>query len=324
MERESTFERNCEEEFGVARRSNCGPRKTRGAPLAAGDPFALPESDPLVAPQGQVTEKLIGKGVDLPFCAFVLVNAVFTYWSTTRPTMSMMYFLVSLDVCVVAGWPKAQHKRHALLRGPLGWWSVCFAIVACVLGLLLGRRNATWFDTYVRWDYLRQHSNVNPKSDPRMFADAGVISFADGVQLDIDASAGYRRWPYIYCAAPVRGANDPDGAIGFWAVGTNCCNSRGGFSCDSALDPKASSGVRAAIASRDLEMYHKAVRMAAAAGGEVAAEEPVLLVWERYPDTAASLAWWWATIAFTVQLVIAVFFCVTSRWLLTRLERSTQ
>lgn len=308
-----------EEECGVARRSNCGPRKTRAAPLAPGDPFALPaEPDPVAH---GATQKLVSKGVDLPFCAFLATNAMFTYWSATRPAMTKLLSFVLLDLAVVSGWPKPKRKRVGILRGPLGWWPICFAIASCVLGVMLGSRNATWMDTYIRWKHLRPHTNVNPTSDPRIFADAGVISFADGTQLDIDAAAGYRRWPHIFCAAPVRGASDPPGAIGFWAVGTNCCDSRGGFSCDSASDPKATSGIRASVTSQDLEKYQMAVRMAAAAGGEVAAEEPILLVWERYPDTAATVAWWWATIAFMVQLVMAVFLCAVSRWLFSRCER---
>jgi len=312
-----------EEECGVARRSNCGGgRRTRGAPLAADDPFALPQDerlpsagDYLKRPSGQLPRR----GADTPLCAFAVVNTLFTFVSHSRPAAAWVGALVAADFVVVAGWPK--RRRIGLLRGPLGWWPVAFGLAWLILGLCLGLRNATWRDPYVRAHHLRHHTNVNPTSDPRIFADAGIISFAVGTQLDIESSAGYRRWPSTFCAAPVRGLNDPVGPIGFWAVGTNCCESRGGFTCAAALDPEAASGIRPAISASDLERYGQAVRMAAAANGEVAAEAPVLLIWERDPERAATMSWWWALIAFVVQMFIALLFWMASRFLLTRCDR---
>ncbi|CAK0872052.1 unnamed protein product, partial [Prorocentrum cordatum] len=109
-----------------------------------------------------------------------------------------------------------------------------------ILGILLGIPNSTTMEPWIHVNQLRRHSDVLPTWDPRLAADAGILHFAAGAALDVGASAGFQAWPHTYCAAPVvdnstGDAGDAD-PVGFFAVGVDCCDRRGGFTCDGAED----------------------------------------------------------------------------------------
>lgn len=332
----SVLSGSLEEECGVARRSNCGPR-TRGLALVPGDPFATHEEQQ-TRPKAVLESRVVYLGAHMPLIVFILVGGLFTYEYHTRPAVVWLAAFLALDVVVVAGWPSKRRGVYAsgLPSDPVLWLPLLFGLVWLALAIVFGTWNASWIEKYTWASSLRSHSDVLPADDPRIYADAGVLRFADGTQLDIDAAAGFKTWPNTFCAAPIRGPNDPQGPLGFWAVGINCCNSRGGFTCNSAADPKAQSGIRlsrdaplgeegaAGRGAAGLGGYGKAVRMAAAAIGEVAAEAPVLVSWERSPQVAAQRAWWYATTAFLVQVILAGLFCTGSRYLLLRAALDSQ
>jgi len=303
-----------EEDCGVARRSNCGPR-TRGVGLIPDDPFAIPDKEP------RQKKDLINVELSahLPLFVFLIVGAFFTYGYNTNPTVAWIFVILAVDVILISTWPpkgKTMTRQQCLpLVFGLSWLA---AAVTC------GTFNAKWMQVWTWAAHLRGHTDVLPTNDPRVYADAGVLQFAEGVQLDVDGAAGFLAWPHTYCAAPIRSTSADAGAnaeLSFWAIGKDCCNSRGGFDCNSATDPLARSGIRVASvpifgADAKEDPYNKAVRMAAAASGEVAAEDPVLVIWERSPVSAAYAAWWLATTFFLVQCLFAVLWCQVIQFLI--------
>lgn len=322
-----------EEECGVARKSNCG-RRTRAATLEA-DPFAAEAQKGQFAKNAIPSTRVAVVGSALPLAVFIAIAGLFTYLRDTQPAMVWLAVALALDAVVVTAWPqrRAEDSGSAPLARRVEWLPMFFGLTALVFAGLLGDWNATWLEMYTRATHLRHHVDVLPTDNPRVYASAGVLRFADGSQVDIDASAGFRAFPNTYCAAPIRGPADPAGPLGFWAVGKDCCDSRGGFTCNSAADPKAQSGIQIPAdkqwnhwmyAGGETEHgaagrgnYWKAVRMSAAAIGEVAAEDPVLVVWERSPVAIADRAWWYATTAYLLEVLFAVLCCFFS-WYLIR------
>merc|ERR1719149_529094 len=84
-------------------------------------------------------------------------------------------------------------------------------------------------------------------------SDAAVITFQNvkagsaWTSVDTSRAAGYRGDGGIYCAAPIL---DPTEALGdimrveFWAIGINCCDDFGSFTCDASREfPGGGTGV---------------------------------------------------------------------------------
>lgn len=251
----------------------------------------------------------------LPAVWFSLLVGLFTYKYHDAPIAPWFAALIGLDIVLVSAWPV-----HVPARTWTKWeWLPMFAGLAAVgLGVGIGIPNNTTMEAWFHVQQLPHHSDVLPSWDPRLAADAGVLHFAPGAALDVGASAGYRAWPHTYCAAPVVDNTTGDGdPVGFFAVGRNCCDRRGGFACDGAEDPDVRTGVRVtAHALNDFwtwqdagDNFRRAARMSAAANGKELKEPLVLLIWTSDVDSLASSSWWWATGVFIVCLAVSVLWC---------------
>jgi hypothetical protein len=251
----------------------------------------------------------------LPPVWFVLIVGVFTYMYHTTPALPWFFALLGLDVVLVSAWPVTVPARHWTR-----WeWLPMFAgLGAITLGVLLGIPNNTMMEPWVHVNQLRRHSDVPPGRDPRLAADAGILQFAEGAALDVDASAGFRAWPHTYCAAPVVDNSTGDGdPVGFFAVGLNCCDRRGGFTCDGAEDPDVRTAVR--MSPHGLSSFwtgqnaganfRRAALMAAAANGKEVKEPVVLVIWTQDPESLATTAWWTATGLFLGCILVAALWC---------------
>merc|ERR1719199_479478 len=82
-------------------------------------------------------------------------------------------------------------------------------------------------------------------------ADAAFLDFSAGndtlgnTRVDEGRSAGFRD-SHIYCVAPVLSpeqAGARPARVEYWAVGVDCCQGFGSFTCDSARDWRASKAV---------------------------------------------------------------------------------
>lgn len=256
----------------------------------------------------------------IPPVWFVLLVGTFTYMYHTAPVLPWFFALLGLDVVLVSAWPVTVPARHWTR-----WeWLPMFAgLGAITLGILLGIPNSTTMEPWIHVSQLRRHSDVLPGWDPRLAADAGVLRFTAGAALDVGASAGFRAWPHTYCAAPVVDNTTGDGdPVGFFAVGVDCCDRRGGFVCDGAEDPDVRTAVR--VSPHGLTdfwswqnagaNFRRAALMSAAANGKEVKEPVVLVIWTKDPDSLASTAWWTATGAFLGCIVVAALWCTLGTW----------
>lgn len=266
---------------------------------------------------------LVILGAHVPFACFVLILALFTYCYHFIPLAPWLLAVVCADLVLIGAWPPAASFYRG--RDRWDWFPVLSGLLAIVLGIVLGEFNAGMMEPWIGARFLHAYSDVLPSADPTGLADAGILHLAPGSTIDISRSAGYRDWPHTYCAAPILGADTPDAAgatAGLWAVGVDCCGSRGAFACDDAAVSDARAGLRVSDDSRG--HFQRAVRMAAAAHSLGIPKEPLLLAWHQDPKSAASASWWTATGIFVGFLSVAVCCCMTCQWVLMEVARLQQ
>lgn len=134
-------------------------------------------------------------------------------------------------------------------------------------GLLLG---LFCFQSYTRsyeiYRGSRTYENIVPSANPGANRDAGVIDFVAGSYVDVAHSIGMRNGD-TYCAAPIVSPQDTTHS-GFWAVGLNCCHSRGKFRCGDNLG-RVGSGIvvldeNGPFGAEEIPEYQKVAEEAAA------------------------------------------------------------
>eukprot|EP00928_Gymnodinium_smaydae_P008461 TRINITY_DN13083_c0_g3_i1.p1 TRINITY_DN13083_c0_g3~~TRINITY_DN13083_c0_g3_i1.p1 ORF type:complete len:352 (+),score=63.93 TRINITY_DN13083_c0_g3_i1:1158-2213(+) len=325
------------------------------APLAPGgarqhelqeDPFltagratssnANPAAKAKAAPQRKLVNELKKAGPDrhqlgimlmfglyLPCLLFILLLVAFTYTSHFMPSLPWLVAAIGGSFLFVGSWPATHiHMRSSKLH----WIPLLSSVLALSLGVFVGRMNSAVIEPWVHAQYLNHYKDVVPDESPAGVMDAGVIEFAAGSKLDVGSSAGFYVWPNTYCAAPIMvegssAADENSKAVGFWAVGVNCCSPRGSFDCDSAADKKASAGLRVQSHSRGVAVGHdvgkffnKAVNMAAASYGLRVAKPPVLVAWHRDPSAIAGDWLITANIVFGVLVGVTLILCCGCSW----------
>merc|ERR1719498_932337 len=95
----------------------------------------------------------------------------------------------------------------------------------------------------------------------------------------------------MYCVAPIIDATSLSQRKGeYFAAGKDCCDDRGGFTCNDYNDAKAHSGLvyLKFDDSEALQNYRLAAHELAAAHGMTVSEDALFVKWVRDPDAAAS------------------------------------
>jgi len=259
-------------------------------------------------------------GAHLPLLIFAVTVFLFTFVYHQFPPAPWLVAFVFLDIALIEAWPPATVNRNFW-----DWLPLVSCFFALAASIFIGQLNQTMLEPWLNAKYLTKHSDVLPSASAGAYADAGVLRFASGSALDTDSSAGFRKWPHRYCAAPIVMPNATASTVSFWAVGINCCSSRGGFKCNDALVTDARSGLRiSSDAEGEFEghnvnsYWNKAVRMAAAEYGMPAASQPVLVMWLRDPEKYANNSFWVAAVFFLIMLVIGVIYCMCCQMVIVR------
>lgn len=265
---------------------------------------------PGLEPKGVPLSVQLWLGARLPFAAFVTIVGLFTYMYHISPITPWLIVFFSLDFAIIVCWPPKQigTKRRSFWDwGPMFSWffAVGFAIV-------FGLVNYGILESWINTAFLPEYKNVSPTTDPMALSDAGVLRFAPGTILDTSSSAGFKFWFSTFCAAPVVGRDPQAAPITFWAVGVGCCNSRGGFTCDSAEDKSASSAMPLRphnLGPEITDHYNQAINMAAAANDLEIAKDHVFVMWHKDPAGFGKWTWWISTLLFISLTLIALCAC---------------
>lgn len=265
-------------------------------------------------------------GARMPFLIFVLITALFTFAYHLNPLAPWFAVIVCFDFAVLATWPPPSSMQP---RTHWDWFPMGSCLFSVGMAVLFGLLNVCNIEAWVHVNFLQEFKDVVPTMNPASVSDAGVLNFAEGTVVDAGSAAGYRVWPYDYCAAPILDGKEstPNTPVTFWAVGVGCCSSRGEFTCDSAEDKEARKGIRLESHMLGYFMghevksnYEKAIRMAAAAYSMDAADAPVLVAWHQDPDAVASRSWWAATITFSLLVFVALCCCTSCQTTLTQVR----
>lgn len=146
-------------------------------------------------------------------------------------------FMIALG-CIVLG--VTTHKTSKTPFFAIG----CLMMIAVFLGIYACANG--WNEEWRQWWWMHTGNKMGATAGTPAEArsDSAVVTF-DTVKngtawtsVDSNRAAGYRRGD-IYCAAPIL---DPTTALGdiervnFWAIGINCCNDFGSFTCDSSRE----------------------------------------------------------------------------------------
>lgn len=280
--------------------------------------------EPRPVPRRRTDFEVVTLGARVPFLFFVLIMGLFTYAYHLNPIVPWFVVAVCFDFAVIATWPPPSSMQP---RTHWDWFPMVSCLFAVGMAVLCGLLNFATFEAWVHVNFLQEFKDVVPTMNPASVSDAGILNFAAGTVLDVGSAAGYRVWPYDYCAAPIVDGEETslNNPVTFWAVGIGCCSSRGEFTCDSADDKQAHKGIR--LESHMLgyfmghevkDNYEKAIRMAAAAYSIDAADAPVLVAWHQDPGTVASRSWWSSTITFSTLVLVALCCCMSCQTTLTQ------
>jgi len=177
----------------------------------------------------KVLHELIIQGFVMPLLAFVF-GVIFVTWSDCWVLGGL---LLGVYMISVAG------SAAALLLSTKTFRYGVLVVVATIGGALVGHRNYVHNSFYFCSVMAhRSYSDVRADAKAVEYLDAGQIQFEEGAKLATNDSFGLLHRGVTYCAAPIlppacataTNTSTPC-EVNFWAVGSNCCEHIGGFSC---------------------------------------------------------------------------------------------
>lgn len=218
----------------------------------------------------------------LPWLMFTFIMLLFTFAYFHDPVVCWTGSLVCVVLaCIFGSLGSAEQRQYTFLA--------ILCLLAVASSTLLGMINCSWhMAPYFFYEEAREYHNVLPSEPAAAHGDAGKLLFASVAKIDTTKAVGYKVGD-VYCVAPIM--DSYSGArVEYWAVGVNCCEQRGGFSCDDAM--KESNSARGGLVVQDVglfrqspfDYYHKAVHTAEAQYDLVSSSEPLFVRWVADPD----------------------------------------
>lgn len=234
---------------------------------------------------------LLGK----PIPIYISIAASFAFLWSFAPAVPL--FMVLMGMVWTANVGLAHHvfglQHGAKMREKMAmevFWMQCLAsILAVALGTLTGiYAHEAYMSVFFTIGTGQSYSGVLASSPGAQYFDAGKLIFADTSVVATELAVGFLD-KQRYCAAPIMDSGvEQRRTVSFWAIGKDCCSSRGEFECGSAGDALAQGGVRVppdGLLHREHGEYMRAVRQAAAVFDLAFEEEPVLLRWVEDPSS---------------------------------------
>jgi len=244
--------------FGLMKAKHAGDIKTHFE--AAGDAYASADWDALGVMEsareslnqhqnemaGMNIATIVLRGFVYPFL-LVMVTVLVWSWAFC---FSIGYVVAGVYLLLLAVF--AGRLATQVANSTSTMYSIYLALVV-VAALQTGRTN--WYSNtfhYCADRSRRSYHNVFPSADPATMGDAGRVYFDAEAKLNATQSVGLLYRGTTYCAAPVvdqamlngtrstgtlLGASTAGNApitVSFWAIGRDCCDSRGNFKCDGA------------------------------------------------------------------------------------------
>jgi len=304
------------------------------------DPFLThPHYDAAARGQGKTDRSLrnkvehaLGKGdpnreakvgrvlVLLPWGIFlwVLLLRDVMWHYTVSVSIAVISFLVVTPMVLVAAW--GMGKRAT--RIPLITLSILWLVAAC-LGIHFGQ---------IGWDHFwRQHwwmrtgftsADTAAETPAGSRLDSAVIDFWDdktqrsvnGTAVDSSKSAGFKNGR-IFCVAPILSPVVASATgitrVNYWAIGIDCCQPLGHFTCDESRHHSGAYGVVSLdggfpCPSCNVEDFRTAVAKAESAHDLASGTDAIFVRWVKNPG---NISWWagWHAVWFLITMAIVSF-----------------
>merc|ERR1719506_3308433 len=295
---------------GKLRELCCGCRRF-------GDLAHLPQSlmsafwEVLGAPSALRQERQMMPLILVPGGLFVFLT--WFSWLAFHFFPNVQYFLyglfgllsvASIAASVTVKWPKEQQANGQSRQQP--FFAMGFlCLLAVVLAFLMGMGGWQGFWEQWWWMHTGRIAGATAGTPADARSDAAVINFQTvkngtlWTSVDAGRAAGFRRGD-IYCAAPIL---DPTIALGaiirveFWAIGINCCDDFGSFTCDASREQGLRGGGVGVVMKNpgdhigagmpgigeNAELFRMATEKAAGAFSMVSAPGALMVRWVTMP-----------------------------------------
>jgi len=192
-------------------------------------------------------------------------------------------------------------------REPSWFLFMFFSLVAAwMFALIAGDANYIQnTKPYYDQQQLNTYFDVYPnRARGSQIMDAGSIVFANGTNINVRKSMGFKN-QQLYCVAPIVLGSDNMDTYDFWAVGKGCCSgSAADFHCQYFNDPNARGGLRV-MRDEDRPFYRLAVQQAEATYN-IKATHPLFFHW--VPDATAAVDEWYANGQRSYLIAVSAFF----------------
>lgn len=241
--------------------------------------------------------------VGLPWLMFSVIVFLFTFvYEDFQPLVWALIVTSVLLALLFLILGSASGKPQQLVLG-------IFALVAVGMALAVG----LWVEDRIMIEFRllddgAQYWGVSAAASAASFGDASLIEFTPGTSLDIQRSLGMLKLGTAFCIAPIVGPGVGSAtAPQFWAVGQDCCGSRGSFECGDVGTAGVHAG--AVVADRD-GSYAKAMRMLMASQElQQPVSAPIFLRWTSNPSIYKDGLW---TRALTINVAASSLYLVSS------------
>lgn len=179
--------------------------------------------------------------IAIPYCLYLLIAwlgwLLYHFCNIAMTFIIGTAVIVSLGLILVAVTTQKKNKKPLFALG-------CLALIAVFVGVSVS--NSGWNSSWEQWWWMQtgRKTGASAGTPAPARSDAAVISFATvkngtaWTSVDATRAAGYRHGD-VYCAAPIL---DPKVALGdivrveYWAIGINCCDDFGSFTCDQSRE----------------------------------------------------------------------------------------
>jgi len=248
----------------------------------------------------------------LLFCWCLVLGLVLRHYSAAAT-------FVLIGICALSSgamlllWIQGQRRGPIsfLIMGILCLIAVTAGCVTSVYGWNRYWRQFWWTQTGFRSSATSALTPAAARADYAVlnFWNDNVSSTFNDTRVDHSKAAGYKDTDY-YCVAPVLAPASAGAEIvrvNFWAVGINCCQRYGGFTCDDAREWDAATAIvmlngGMPCPTCNVDKFQKAVAKAEAAHGLVSVEGAVFI---RWASASTNLEAWMTVWAISYLLLCA-------------------
>mmetsp|Transcript_52341 Transcript_52341/g.124969 ORF Transcript_52341/g.124969 Transcript_52341/m.124969 type:complete len:457 (+) Transcript_52341:77-1447(+) len=196
------------------------------------------EVDPMASPWCGMIYVYIPMAVFLVTLLLLLVLQHFSFMMTVIFLVGIS--LAAVVVIAIGFLGKRMGEVSFVTLGLLCLVAVALGGVSGYVGWTRGSVRLSWW-----YSHGGHFQDITATTDSRSVIDAASLRFDGQSRVDSQRSAGYVGDGSTFCVAPVlsEASSTTIGRVHFWAVGLNCCDGLGGFTCDASRDAGANQGV---------------------------------------------------------------------------------